>query len=212
MTYRCIPSAFPKAVLAEASRIAPGRRVSSDGICGDASHRSSGGDHVADWRGIPHAVDVSQSVPGAPFWDSRFQVFDAHRLARAVAARRDPRVKYLVIGQPYGPDLIWDPSVSLTWRQNGSYKTDHRSHLHVSFTVGAEQSTAPFFEVGDPPVTDAEIQKVVSRTVAALTPVIREQCATAVKNALGGYVGGRDPWVDGALAAVLRSERGLTKP
>lgn len=144
----CNPSPFPKAVLAEASRIAPGRRTSSDGICGDIAHQHEVSDHNPV-RGIPHAVDISQSTPGSPFWQPHFQVFDAHLYGLLIAGRikagTEKRVKYLVSNYGHG-DVIFDPSVSMTWRSNAT-GSSHESHLHVSFNYNflTEQSTAPFF-------------------------------------------------------------------
>ena len=59
----------------------------------------------------------------------------------------EKRVKYIVTNDGSGPDMIFNPSQSLTWRQNGSYKTEHRSHAHVSilYTDAAEQDTTPFY-------------------------------------------------------------------
>lgn len=150
----CTPSAFPHAVLAEASRISSRRRTSSDGICGDAAHAARDSDHNPDSRGIPHAVDISQSTPGAPFWEPGFGVFDAHTYGFAIASRMragvETRVKYLVSFLA-GHDVIFDPAVSMTWRPNDT-GTEHASHLHVSFTVAAEQSIAPFFKAQEAPV------------------------------------------------------------
>lgn len=152
----CTPSPFPLAVLAEATRICPTRRgapghgISSDGICGDRAHQAEISDHNPDGRGIPHAVDISQSTPGAPYWQPGLGIFDAHAygflIAQRIAAGTERRVKYLVSFNGH-VDIIFDPSVSLTWRQNGAPKQDHASHLHVSFLSGTavENSTAPFF-------------------------------------------------------------------
>ncbi len=145
----CTPSAFPLAVLAEATRISPHRRTSSDGICGDAAHQATHSDHNPDARGIPHAVDISQSTPGAPFWLPSYGLFDAHAYGWVIAERMkagtETRVKYLV-SFLNGHDVIFDPAVSMTWRLNAT-GTEHASHLHVSFdyTLAAENSTAPFF-------------------------------------------------------------------
>lgn len=154
----CRVPPFADAVLAEATRLSPTRRRSSDGCCADAAHYQTGGDHVPSGpNNYAHAVDVSHSVPGAPFWQSHYGRFDAMAYALKIAARRDPRVKYMVANFG-GPDMIWNPSVSHLWRQNGSAKYDHRSHLHVSFTVAAEQSTAPFFAPEDD-MTPEELRK-----------------------------------------------------
>lgn len=146
----CHPSPFPEHVLREADSISPHRRTSTDGICADQRHLEQGtSDHIPDARGIPHAVDISVDPP----------TFDPRDYLGGIVARRDARVKYIVAnfsgwhGQPNTlPDVIWDPAVSLAWRQNGSFKRDHATspHVHVSFTVAAENSTAPFFIARSP--------------------------------------------------------------
>ncbi|HEX4489671.1 MAG TPA: hypothetical protein VH914_00550 [Acidimicrobiia bacterium] len=157
----CNPSPFPLAVLAEATRISPRRRGaplwhgvnSSDGSCGDATHATRESDHNPDARGIPHAVDISQSTPGAPYWDPKYGLFDAHaygfEIAQPMRSGEETRVKYLVSFLA-GHDVIFDPAVSMAWRENGT-GTEHASHLHVSFTVATEQSTAPLFRAAAPP-------------------------------------------------------------
>lgn len=173
----CLPPPFAQAVLAEATRIAPGRRSSSDGICADAAHYRTGGDHVPDSRGIPHAVDISQSKPGAPFWESRFAEFDAHalgdRIAERIKAGTERRVKYLVShNYQSGAAKVWSLERPYWHDQPGD---DHASHLHVSFTVGAEQSVAPFFQTvsqedDDMPLNAADIEairQIVKQTVEA---------------------------------------------
>jgi hypothetical protein len=149
----CNPPPFALSVLSEASRISPRRRKSSDGICASAAHhqQNPGSDHEPSGpHSYAHAVDVSQSTPGAPFWNAKYGLFDAHAYGFAIAQRmrsgEEKRVKYLVsfLG---GHDVIFDPAVSMAWRENGT-GTEHASHLHVSFLPSAEQSTAPFFNGG----------------------------------------------------------------
>lgn len=140
-----------KAILAEADRIAPGRSHASDGTIGDLSHQQQGGssDHNPDSRGIVHAVDITHD-PAHGF--DRWQ--QAQRIASRIAAGTERRVKYLVTSDGQ-VDRIFNPSVSMTWRVNGSPKNDHLSHLHISILSGSdvENSTAPIFgsAPGPPP-------------------------------------------------------------
>lgn len=151
----CHAPPFASAVLAEATRISPRRRTSSDGVCGDAAHQARVSDHNPSGpHKYAHAVDISQSTPGSPYWDPKYSVFDAHAYGLQLAAafvqgRGDGRIKYLVSNYGKG-DVIFDPSVSLSWRPNAT-GNEHSNHLHVSFTVAAEQSTAPFFHAAPPP-------------------------------------------------------------
>lgn len=149
----CNPTAFPKMVLETATEISNHRRTSSDGICGDARHRAEISDHDPDYRGIPHAVDVSESTPGAPFWNSNYSIFDAHAWGEKIAQRiingDEKRVKYLV-SHDYstGRAKIFDPSIGkFYWRDQPG--DNHASHLHISFLstsdLSVEDSTVPFF-------------------------------------------------------------------
>lgn len=206
----CVAPPFARAVLAEATRIAPRRRTSSDGTCASPAHHAQNptSDHEPSGpHNYCHAVDISID-PG---------VFDPRDYLAAIIARHDPRLEYFVTnfsgwrGQPWNlPDVIYDLRVSPSWRQNGPYSQAHAgasAHVHLSFPPSAEQSTAPFFgapiEEDDLPLTDTDLKKIT----ATLAPLIREECSAAVRNALGGYVDGK--WVDGALAAELRKEHGL---
>lgn len=129
-------------ILLDANRVAPRRSHATDGIIGDATHAASVSDHNPDTDGGVHACDITHDPAGG---------FDAWAWAHVVAQRiiegKEHRVKYLVSNSGTGPDMIFNPSVSLTWRQNGSYKTEHRSHLHVSilYTDAAEQDVSDFF-------------------------------------------------------------------
>lgn len=201
----CHPSPFPLAVLAEASRIAPHRRTSSDGICGDERHAAEVSDHNPDSRGIPHAVDVSVD-PG---------VFDPRDYLDAIVARGDPRLKYIVAnfsgwrGLPNTlPDVIWDPSVALSWRQNGSFKRDHAisPHVHFSFTVAAEQSTTPLFGASGPPAPPAPPPPPITTDLGAADVKI-----TDITMNLDGAGNGHVP-VKGVKAGQVVAVTGIAAP
>lgn len=180
----CTPSPFPLAVLAEATRISPTRRTTSDGICGDPAHQAEVSDHDPDARGIPHAVDISQSMPGAPFWTPAYGQFDAHAHGLLIAARivagTEHRVKYLVSNYGHG-DVIFDPVVSLTWRPNAT-GDQHQSHLHVSFLSEpwVEQSTAPLFQAALPPEEDMPLN---AADIQAIRDIVQQELEAAVGGA-----------------------------
>lgn len=203
----CHPSAFPQAVLAEASRISPRRRTTSDGICGDSEHRARVSDHNPDSRGIPHAVDISQSTPGSPYWDPKYSVFDAHAYGDQIASRMltgsERRVKYLVSFRN-GHDQIFDPAVSLDWRPNAT-GTEHASHLHVSFTVGAEQSVAPFLAYA-PPAPPTPLPDPVTTDLGDAPVKI-----TDIPMKLGGNGNGHVPVV-GVKAGEVFAVTGIATP
>lgn len=121
---------------AEADRIAPRRRRTSDGSIGDAAHRARPSDHNPS-GGWVHALDLSHDPAGG---------FDAHAHARQIAARRDPRIKYLISNRQ-----IWNPSVSPHWRPYTG-PNGHTSHVHISLraTDAARNDTSPWFGAAIP--------------------------------------------------------------
>lgn len=200
----CNVPAFAHAVLSEATRIARNRRTSSDGVCGDAAHQAEVSDHNPSGpHNYAHAVDVSQSTPGSPYWDARYDQFDAHAYGYAIAKRMlagtERRVKYLVSFDGT-KDVIFNLAVSREWRQNGSFKTDHANHLHISFTVAAEESVAPFF-------TPAALQEadmpLNAEDLAKLQPIIEAACAKAIKTQFYAEKDGKK--IDALLLDRLRA-------
>jgi len=150
-----------KFILLDANRVAPHRSHASDGTIGDAAHSASTSDHNPDTDGGVHACDVTHDPEGG---------YDAHAWALKVADRikagKEKRVKYIVTNDGKGADQIFNPSVSLTWRQNGAYKTEHRNHCHYSilYTDAAENDVTPFFVSDEhpepppaPPVEETEV-------------------------------------------------------
>lgn len=181
----CNTPPFAHAVLAEADKLVPGRRRSSDGTCGDAAHRAEISDHNPSGPNCYcHAVDISQSTPGSPYWDPKYAVFDAHaygwEIGRRMIAGTEKRVKYLVSfnGQV---DVILNLAVSSNWRVNGTPKQDHASHLHVSFMPAAEQSVAPFLAYAAPPVPPSG-----DEVTPADIELIRQVMKQTIEEAIGG--------------------------
>lgn len=190
-----------ESILAEANRIAPNRRKNSDGTIGDQAHQQRTSDHnpAADPGTssplIVHAVDVSQSVPGNPFCTPAVvnfalpgSVFDAHARGDAIAreyiaatpAQRAARffwLKYLVShNYQTGRAKIFDPSVSIGWRDQPG--DPHLSHLHTSIqhAHAAEQFTGPIFSDSTPPeedVTPEQMKELVAMVKAALLPELK---------------------------------------
>jgi hypothetical protein len=137
------------AILHDADRVAPGRSHASDGTVGDLTHQSQGAqsDHNPDANGVVHACDVTNDPAHFDSWHWGQVVADR------IKAGQEHRVKYLVSNDGT-KDVIFNPSVSMTWRQNGTVKQEHTSHLHVSilYTAAAENDTTPFFVSGAAPV------------------------------------------------------------
>lgn len=126
------PCRASRSVLEEASRRWPGRSTASDGLCASAAHSAQNptSDHEPDSRGICHATDLTKDVGAG---------CDVHALWNGLAARRDPRVKYLIRDRQ-----IWNPSVALYWRAYfGS--NPHEKHGHVSILTALEDDVAEWF-------------------------------------------------------------------
>lgn len=109
----------------EADSLAPGRSRESDGSIGDIRHQGeSFSDHNPD-GGYVHALDLTHDPAGG---------FDAHAHARAVADRRDPRVKYII-----SQGRIWDPVRG--WHAYvGTNRHDHHAHWSVLHTQNARNN------------------------------------------------------------------------
>lgn len=145
----------------EADRVFPNRRRSSDG-----GYVAKPGGHNVGARGLVHAYDLSQSMPGTPYWEPGFGQFDVwahcYRIAReyvaATDAQRQARWRWLYDGGYMvwfdgRKDIIFNPKVSLSVRTNGSPKRDHFQHAHFecASTVVAENDTVPIFGAAQAP-------------------------------------------------------------
>lgn len=98
----------------------PQRSKNSDGTIGDANHSSRSSDHNPNPKGIVCALDITHDPRNG---------LDSYKLADAVLASQDPRLKYVIsngrIGS--GPRGV-KPGV---WRKyNGANK--HNAHAHFS--------------------------------------------------------------------------------
>lgn len=141
----------------EANRLAPRRSQASDGSIGDAAHRARVSDHNPD-GGWVHGLDLTHDPRGG---------FDAHAHGRSIAARRDPRVAYLISnGQIWTPDRGW---------QRYTGPNPHRTHLHTSLhhTPAARNDTGLWL----PWVTGSPVMlppKTTTPTTAIATPISEE--------------------------------------
>jgi hypothetical protein len=151
-----IPPALT-AIRSDANRVAPSRNKASDGILPDAAHVAQGArsDHNPDSRGIYHAVDITNDpANGMDTWHW------ANVIAARMMAGLETRVEYLVSNDGE-KDVIFHPAVSNIWRQNGSVKQEHRSHLHTSIkaNVVAENNIKPYFVPVNQPEEDDMTQE-----------------------------------------------------
>lgn len=122
------------AMEAEADRIAPRRRRTSDGSIGDQAHASRKSDHNPS-GGFVHALDLSHDPAGG---------FDAHARAREVARNVtngvERRIKYIISNR----QIFSRKSDGWKWR---SYTgaNGHTQHAHFSIEASGRNDTSPFF-------------------------------------------------------------------
>jgi len=131
------------AMEAEANRIAPHRSTASDGSSGDAAHAASVSDHNPA-GGYVCALDLTHDPRGG---------FDSFAAATAIAARHDPRVKYLISNR-----LIWTPDGRGWHAYTGA--DPHESHVHVSVfnTPAARDDLRPWWPSGPVPTPTTPAQ------------------------------------------------------
>lgn len=127
------------ALEAEADRVAPGRSVRSDGSIGDHAHAVRKSDHNPQESGAVDYVDAIDITH-----DPRSGM-DIHARLRTIAARRDPRVDYLISN-----GRIWSLArASEGWRPyTGS--NPHTGHGHISVRDSGRHDTSPWFAAVPP--------------------------------------------------------------
>jgi hypothetical protein len=109
---------------AQVNEASPNRSKASDGTIGDAAHASRSSDHnphVVDGKtGVVTAIDITHDPAHG---------VDARKLAEALVASRDPRIKYIIsngqIASGAGGTKPW------TWRTY-SGSNPHTKHVHLS--------------------------------------------------------------------------------
>lgn len=116
MTWRLAKSL---AVLREQINSAyPQRSKASDGSIGDEAHSSRVSDHNPNHAGVVCAVDITN--------DPKHGI-DSHKLAEALRASRDPRIKYIISRRQICSALV----APWVWRPY-SGSNPHDKHVHVS--------------------------------------------------------------------------------
>jgi hypothetical protein len=141
-----------KSVLAEATRRWPSRSKASDGLLPSRQHyaQNPNSDHNDGY-----AVDLTHD-PG--------HGVDTFALARALAQKNDPRVKYIISNRQ-----IWTPGSGWAPYTSGD---PHTNHMHVSILHGHGNDTSTWFtwlDHGQPspaPASSAGTRKYYVKTFA----------------------------------------------
>jgi len=111
---------------AQIDAMAPGRGTASDGTIGDSAHEKTNSDHnpwvVEGSLGIVTAIDITHDPSGG---------CDAGRLAEAIVASRDRRVKYVIWNRRIANSAPIGGAPAWTWRSYGG-ANPHTRHMHIS--------------------------------------------------------------------------------
>jgi hypothetical protein len=110
----------------------PERSKESDGSIGNAEHSARQSDHNPDKFGIVRAIDITNDPDGEP---------DSRKLADALVASRDPRIKYIISnGQ-----IISSKQQPWVWRPYHGLNA-HKHHVHISVAAdrGLGDDTTPW--------------------------------------------------------------------
>ena len=96
----------------------PNRDKSSDGTIGDAAHQATNSDHNPNSAGVVTAMDITHDPAHG---------LDARKLAEALVASRDSRIKYIISNGQIISSVVspWQ------WRTY-SGSNAHRHHVHIS--------------------------------------------------------------------------------
>lgn len=107
------------------NELSPNRNKASDGTIGDTAHSSRASDHNPDKGGVVRGMDITHDTAHG---------IDSEKLAEALLASRDPRVKYVIsnrkIASGAGGPKPW------VWRKYTG-KNPHNHHVHISVVPGA---------------------------------------------------------------------------
>ncbi|MBX9729197.1 MAG: hypothetical protein K2X31_09840 [Sphingopyxis sp.] len=114
------------------NELAPNRSEASDGAIGDAAHASRASDHnpwVHDGdTEVVTALDLTHDPAGG---------CDAGTVARAIVARRDSRVKYVICNRRIANSSAIGQAQPWAWREySGSNRDDKHAHVSVHAQPG----------------------------------------------------------------------------
>ena len=118
--------------------LAPARSKASDGTIGDPAHQSRASDHNA-WvtdgaKGVVTAMDITHDPAHG---------CDSEKLAEALRAARDPRIKYIISNRKIAASEPKQGKPAWAWRPyGGSNPHDHHVHISVQPDKAKYDSTA----------------------------------------------------------------------
>lgn len=143
----CVPAPTCRQALAEATRLWPDRRRTSDGICSSPQHQAQNPNSDHD---DGNAWDLSHDPDGGP---------DCGLVVAAIVARKDPRVKYVIwdrtIWRSYDRPATPSRRFLKAWTPEPYTGTNaHTQHCHVSIHASARDDLRPWLAAAPPPEED----------------------------------------------------------
>lgn len=136
--WRLAPSLV--ALEAEFDAAWPRRSRASDGSIGDAAHRRRRSDHNPS-SGFVHGIDITDDPRNGP---------DVSVVARQIAARRDPRLEYVISDAE-----IWERQTGRWRRYTGANPHRHHAHFSIRHTAQARNDLSPWLTPVRAPSTSA---------------------------------------------------------
>lgn len=106
----------------QVNEIYPNRSKANDGWIGDAAHAARKSDHNPNAADVVCALDITHDPARG---------CDAGKLAEALVASRDPRIKYVIFNRLIACSYSVDGKPAWTWRPY-SGTNPHDKHVHVS--------------------------------------------------------------------------------
>lgn len=199
----CEPAPACKAVLAQATARWPARSRASDGVCPSAAHTAA--NPTSD-----HELGLAADLTHDPLHGC-----DAHAEVRKMAARRDPRVKYIISrGEIWNPLIGAGPAYKAQrrggagrlrallgatpgWRPYSGIDP-HTHHAHISIRADARNDTSLWF--GPPPLPvppplptpvpwEADMPKPNDFTSACVDPVTGGHWEQTAEGGVAGHDG-----------------------
>lgn len=149
----------------------PNRSKVADGSIGDAAHAASVSDHNPDQYGIVRARDYTHDPAHG---------FDAHAMADALIASRDPRIKYVISRGRIASATI-SPWVWRTY--TGTNRHDH--HAHVSVVPDSRADNTNPWTITTAPTVKDDLDMTPTERAAFIADLADEVLKRPVKDLAG---------------------------
>ena len=123
-------------LLAQINALSPNRDKSSDGGIGNAEHSARTSDHNPDDDGVVKARD---------FTHDPLHGIDSEKLAEALRASKDGRIKYLISNRKIAASYATGGKAAWAWRPySGSNPHNHHCHISVLADAAHYDDTRPW--------------------------------------------------------------------